>query len=129
MLEADQHPPGLFGSIRRVIDTGVDILQNRLELITVELQQEKCRVVELLILTSAVIFCGFMAVAFLTLTIAWLFSEEKRIYALAGLTLVYLIAAVASILALKGRLKNPPLPFSGTISELKKDRSWLQSRK
>lgn len=129
MVETDPRP-GLFASIRRVIDTGIDILQNRLELLAVELQQEKSRVVQLLILAAAIIFCGFMGVAMLTLTIVMMFPPgPARVYALGGFTLIYLGAAVAAVVVLKGRLKNPPYPFSGTISELKKDRAWLQSKK
>lgn len=129
MVETDSRPPGLFASLRRVVETIVDILQNRLELITVEVQQEKCRVIELLILAAAVIFCGFMAVALLTLTIVLLFAPEARVYALGALTLIYFGAAAAAVFGLKSKLKNPPYPFAGTISELKKDRTWLQSRK
>ena len=126
MIETPLYSPGIFGSVRRVIDTTLAILQNRLELIAVELGEEKSRAISVLVWGALLIFFAFMTVIALTATIVFLLWEHA-LYALAGFTALYLIGAIASMLIVKGKIKNPP-PFAETIAQLKKDREWLKSR-
>jgi len=61
MSEPDQNPAGLFKSVRQLLDTGLAAVQNRLELFVVELKEEKCHVIQILIWASAVILLGLEA--------------------------------------------------------------------
>ena len=53
MGDTDQSSPGLFGSLRRLLDTSLSAVQNRVELFALELREEKCRLIEILIWASA----------------------------------------------------------------------------
>jgi uncharacterized membrane protein YqjE len=61
MAEGD-HSGGLFSSVRRVADTCVSSVHNRVELLAVELQEEKIRLVRLLLWTGAALFAAFLAI-------------------------------------------------------------------
>ena len=53
-------------------------MQTRLELFSVELQEEKCRSVQTMLLTSAVITLTGTALILLTITVVVLFWESAR---------------------------------------------------
>jgi len=125
MSEPDQNPAGLFKSVRQLLDTGLAAVQNRLELFVVELKEEKCHVIQILIWASAVILLGLMAIATATFTIVFLVEESARVFVLAGFCLFYILAAVGAFLGLKKRLKDHALPFGESIAQIKKDRECL----
>ena len=126
MPEPEQNPVGVFKSLRHLLDTGLAAVQNRLEIFVVELKEEKCHVIEILIWASAAIVLGLMAIATATFTIVLLFPERRtQVFVLAGFSLFYILAAVGAFRGLKKRLKDHPLPFAESISQIKKDREWL----
>jgi uncharacterized membrane protein YqjE len=120
-------PPGLLALLRRVLDTGLGTIQNRVELIGIELQEEKLRLVELLLWSAAVVFMAVLGVAVLTVAVALLVGESARPYVLIGAGVLYLAGAALAMTRLRARFKNGPLPLSETASQLKKDREWLAS--
>ena len=116
---------GLFGSVKRLGENALAILQNRLELIAIEFKEEKGRVVSLGIWAAALIFLGFMAIVALMLTLTFIFWEQ-RVAVMAGFCAFFFVGAIGSLFILKSKIKTPP--FSETMAQLKKDREWL-SRK
>ena len=119
---------GMLGSLRRLLDTGLSIGRNRLELLAVELQEEKLRLVQIFILVSAVVAFALMSLTMLSLTLVVLFWESSRLAVLGGLSLLYLLATAAAWRVLSKRLGRQAAPFSGSIAEMKKDKEWLDSR-
>jgi uncharacterized membrane protein YqjE len=122
-------PPGFFGLVRKLALTSLSALENRGELFLVELQEEKNKIIEMFIWVAAVCFLGFMFVVVLTATVILLFPPDLRVYVAGGFCLLYLVGAVLSLLNLKALIKSATLPFQETISEVKKDRQWLESLK
>lgn len=129
MSESDPKAAGLLGSIRRMLDTVLEMLQTRIELFAVELREERVRFLQLLLWAAAVLFSGMMTVLLFTATILLLFEGRARIYAAAAFTVVYLSGALGLFWRLRQRLKNGPQPFAETLSQLKKDRECLKSLK
>ena len=105
---------GLFDSVKQMGDTLLSAASNRLELFTVELQEEKCRVIELLILAAAAVICGLMSLLMVTATVIYLLPARYRWIALVALCIVYLIGTAIAWFGLKKRM-NGPKPFSGTL--------------
>ena len=128
MSDTGQEAGGLFATFRRLLDTGLAAVQNRLELFAVELREEKCRLLEMLLCAAAAFFFGILAVLTVTVTVVVLFQEYAKLL-LAGFSLLYICGAIVSFWLLKKRLKCKPTPFADSIAELKKDREWLQPRK
>jgi|ERR1043166_42730 uncharacterized membrane protein YqjE len=126
--EQDQHT-GVFASLRRMCDTVIAAVYNRVELVAVEAQEEKERLIQLFVLAAVVVFLGNMAVLMLTLTIVYLAGPSARGPLLIALTVLYLAGTVWGYLALRKKLTSSPRVFNDTLSELKKDRDWLINRK
>ena len=117
---------GIWASLKRFLDTLLATAQNRLELFVVELQEEKCRLIEALLCAAAVAAFGMMTLALVTFTVVAIFWENGRIAALVGLSVTYLVVTALAWRALQKRLKSDSA-FSGTLGELKKDRSCLKT--
>ncbi|MEO7413519.1 MAG: phage holin family protein [Opitutaceae bacterium] len=116
---------GLLGSVRALVDNLLRSVHDRIELISVELQEEKQRLIQLFVWISVAIFTGMMALAFASFTLVYLFWESARLIALGGLTLLYTGAAVASVLALRKQIARQSKPFAGTLQELRNDRACI----
>lgn len=123
------NPPGLFSLFRKIGITAFSSLQNRAELLAVELREENLRVVELFIWGLATCFLSMMFLVVATGTVIFLFPAGSRIYAALGFCLVYLVGAVLALLNLKALAKGAATPFSDSIEEIKKDAEWLESLK
>lgn len=117
---------GFLDSFRGLGDSLLATVQDRLELFSVELQEEKFRLILTFIWISAAIFTAMMAVAFASLTLVYLFWESARLYALGGLTLIYTAALVIIIVSFRRFLARQPSPFSATRQEIGKDRTCIR---
>jgi uncharacterized membrane protein YqjE len=125
----DPQAEGVGSPLRRLAESILAVVENRLSLATVELNLEKYQAIEVLFWGAACFSLGFLAMLLLTFTVVVVFWESGRLTVLIGLTLVYLFGAAAAFFALKHRLKSWPTPFTETIAEIKKDRACLKARK
>lgn len=116
---------GVWASLKQVIATLLATAQNRVELFAVELQEEKCRLVESILCAAAVAAFGMMTLTLVTFTLVALFWESGRLIVLVGLSLLYLGGTAWAWRLLQVRLKSRSA-FSGTLGELNKDRAALQ---
>src|SRR2546421_3361175 len=91
MTETDNHSPGLSSLAGRFSRTAIGLLRNRSELLVVEWQEEKARVLEVLVLGVGLLFLGIMGALMLTATVIFLFRPELRVYVAAGVAGVFLI--------------------------------------
>jgi uncharacterized membrane protein YqjE len=126
----ENHEPsdGLLGSLRRLLDIGLGLAQNRLELLSVELQEEKHRLIEVLILTFTAVALGLLALIVFSFTIVVLFWDSARLPVLFVLSVVYMAATVGVCLKLHARIQAGRRPFRTSVDELKKDRECLQPK-
>ncbi len=117
--------PGFTTLLGRLGRTAFGALVNRGELLKLEWQEERARLVELLVWAVGLIFFVMMTVVLLTATILLLVPEDYRVYAAAGFTILYALAAVGAWLAVRSLLDHEP--FSESLAQLKKDRACLDS--
>lgn len=127
-MPTDPPPAGYLSSLRSLGDGLLASVQDRFELFTVELQEEKFRLIQLFVWISAAIFTGMMVIAFASLTLVYFFWESARLAVLGGLTVLYTAAFVAIIVALRRYLARQPKPFAGTLQELGEDRTCIQPK-
>ncbi len=128
MSEDQPRPRGVLESLRRIGDSVIALLQNRLELFGLELQEQKERLVRVLLLAVGLLFLGNMAALVVTVTIVVLAGPEARKPVLIVLSLLYVLATVVAFFVLRKELRAGQPPLSDTVSELKKDRDWLSSQ-
>ena len=101
-------------------------LQQRFELLSVELQEEKFRFIQIVIWICAAGFACVMAMAFASLTLVYVFWESARLAVLGGLALFYTAALVFIVLGFRKYLARQPAPFAATLQELKEDRACFR---
>jgi len=116
-----------MGSLRSLGDGVLASVEDRLELFSAELQEEKFRLIQTVIWICAAAFTGMMAVIFASLTLVYLFWDSARIAVLGGLTAVYAAALVAVVIAFRRFVRRQPRPFEGTLRELREDRSCIRN--
>lgn len=125
MRSSDPAPPDLLGSFRALGEGLLATVQDRVELVSLELQEEKFRLVQTFIWISAAMFAGVMALTFTSLALVYLFWESARLVVLGGLALFYGGASLAIIIAFRRYLARQPRPFANTIEELNEDRACI----
>src|SRR5262245_6948436 len=108
MAEDGNQAPGLVTLVSRLARTSIGAIQNRFELITVEWQEERARLADLLIWIVALLFFGVMTAVLITGTIILVCPEESRIYVAGGFCLLYLIGTIVAWVLLRGLLKREP---------------------
>jgi uncharacterized membrane protein YqjE len=128
MEPATPEPEGYLSSLRSLGDGFLAGVQDRLALFTVELQEEKFRLVQTFIWISAAVFTGMMAVTFASLAVVYVFWESARLAVLVGLAMLYTGALVAIIVAFRRYLALQPSPFAATLQELGEDRECIRAR-
>ncbi len=114
--------------MRRILGSIFSILQTRLELIGIELAEEKERLIAILLLGLASMMLAMMALIGLTALIAIAFWDTWRLQSIAGITIVYAIAALVCGLKVRRGLHHAPLIFEATLHEFEKDREILRSK-
>ena len=117
--------PGLFSAVRRLLNTALAGIENRIELFLVELREERFRIFEVLLLGCAAALLGFMALLTVTVTLVVLFWDSARVQVLVVLSACYSLAAIGVVWRLKLRLRSWS-SFSATLDELKKDRACFE---
>lgn len=129
MNTAPTNHGGWLESLRRIGESLSALLRSRFELFTVELQEEKLRLLDLLIWLglAAAIGVGGVLVAMIAMAF-WLWTTAG--YAgLIGLAAVALAVAGGIIWSIRRKLHTGPTPFAQTVAEFRKDGECLRSDK
>jgi uncharacterized membrane protein YqjE len=127
MEEEDTKQSGVFSAFRRLASTILGLIHNRVELLVVELREERIRLVHVLLLVATIVALGLItlaAAATAALILVWDRFGVGGLFAASGLGLV---ATLLAYWWLRVRLKNWPF-LSATLAELKKDRQCLDTR-
>lgn len=119
---------GILGSPRRLAEAFLSTLQNRVELLALDLDEEKYWLITALIWAALAIFLCILAVLLVLFTIVFLSPERARPYVLLGLCFVLIALALGAVAGLRRQWKEKAIPLSDTLSELKKDLACLRSR-
>ena len=129
-------PAGHFGDAREPVSgplrrLGTSLLtlgRIRLELLAIEVQEEKDRIAGLLLWSVlAALLAGFGLLMLLVLVTVVLW-DSHRLLALGGGSLVLIGAAVFAVLKVKGLVEQPSTLFQSSIAELRQDADALRRR-
>jgi uncharacterized membrane protein YqjE len=123
MADTEPIEGGLAASLRKLFGMGINVLRNRVELLALELHEEKFRLGEVFLMAGTALFLGLMSLILLTGVVLFLFPESYRIYVAAVFGVLYLAAAIGLSLKVKQRLRAPPFPE--TINQIRKDSECL----
>lgn len=125
MLNETPRSRGLFSSLRGLAATGVATLQNRLELFSVELQEEKARVLGLLVYGATALILLATGVVFAAVFITVLLWDSHRLLALGVFSALFLAAGAVALTAARRLAASASRPFEASLAELARDRAAL----
>jgi uncharacterized membrane protein YqjE len=128
MPEAESGASGLLGSLRRMATSLLALLQTRVQLVAIELQEEKLRAINLLVWLTVALALGVAGIL-VSVGILSVFLWQRAGFAgVIGLAVVLLAAAIILLLQLRRRIVQGPDPFATTIQEIGKDLAVLRGR-
>ena len=117
--------PGLIGDVSSLATNGLRAVRTRLELLTIELREEKAWVIRFIVITVTAVYLISFGTLLAILAVSLAMPEATRpvvLGAFAGFMLVAGIGAVAwSVMSAKKRSH----PFQDTIATLKRDEQSL----
>jgi uncharacterized membrane protein YqjE len=113
--------PGLLDAGLRVVGNVFAMLQNRIELASLELGEAGDRLVTAIIASFAVVLLVFGALAALSAWVAAALWDSVGLAVLGWLALAYGAAAAVLIVWLRAQLRDAPTPLAETLAELAKD--------
>ncbi len=118
--------PRLAASLHGIIDAGLATVQTRLELLSLEVQEEKLRITSLAV---NVVLCGLLlgfGLVFLMVFLTVLYWDEHRLLALGISTAVCLGGGVLAATNSARELKRGSRLFAASLSELARDRDAVR---
>lgn len=116
----------MLSSARRLGGTLVAMLHTRLELASVELQEEAQRLLGYLVWALLSLFLLGVAIVMVALFVVALFWDSYRLEAIGGMALLFGAAAALIALKLKASIAAKPRLMADTVAELRKDANMLR---
>ncbi|MGP1678697.1 MAG: phage holin family protein [Burkholderiales bacterium] len=117
---------GLLHSIKHLAGTVLGAAHTRLEILATEIEEERLRLEQLLLLALGALFCLGMALALCVTFVLIYFWDTHRLLAVGLLAAAFMAMAAALVWILRATVKTRPKPFAITRSELAKDDAMLR---
>ena len=114
------------GTLKRLGETALSTLHNRLELLTLELKEEKYWLTHTLLFASFALVFGLLSIVAILVTVAFLTPAEARPWVMGGICVVCLGGTAFCAIMLQKKLQREP-PLKDTLAELKKDIECLKT--
>jgi uncharacterized membrane protein YqjE len=119
---------GLSGTAGRFSGIAGQVLQDRLELLALELREAKIRFIQALLLACMGVVFFLFGLLLLVLACLYVLPVEWRLYGLAGAALISLVAGSVVFMILRRHLVRKPLAFDQSLTELQKDMKCFSTR-
>ncbi len=117
---------GILDSVRSFLASWIAIIKTRVEIISVEIEEQREWLEQLVLLAVGAAFCLSMGLILLTLFVVVLFWDNHPLAVLGAFTIIYLGGGLALWLTLRQKIRTKPRLFSTTAAELGKDYATLQ---
>lgn len=118
-------PPGLIASLGNITRNSLGLVLTRLELAALELAEVRNHLLQLVLVFALAVVAGCFALAYGTVTIAYLAWDALGWKILPLITGVFLLIAVGLMLYARGLIRSGKLSMPATMAELKSDRDML----
>ncbi len=118
-------PPGLIASLGNIARNSIGLVLTRLELAALELSQVRNHLLQLVLVFALAVVAGCFALAYGTVTLAYLAWDAIGWKILPIITGVFLLIAIGLIVYARGMIRSGKLSMPATMAELKSDRDML----
>jgi len=126
--QANNTGKGLFESLSALSATLVAMLYTRLDLLSLDLEEERAHAILQLVLALTALFFVGVGVVLAALLLVVVYWETQRILVLATLAGSFLLAGLVVAGFALHKVRTKPRLFAASLSELHKDRQQLESR-
>ncbi len=124
----DAPEAGLIASLTRAATASIELARARLELVSVEIEEQIEYAAKLLLWGAAAIYFASLTLLLLAFTVVIAFWDTHRLLAAWLVTAVFALGAIGAALAARGHLRHRPHFLSATTGELKKDADALGAK-
>ena len=122
-------PQRMSSSLRGLASTVLELVQIRLELLSIEAQEEVLRVGALLVYGAIAVAFLSLGVVLLALLITVALWDTHRLLALGVFTGLFLVTGGVAAWLARERVRSGTYLFSASVEELRKDRDGLRATK
>ncbi len=116
------------GAAGRYSDIAFKTLQDRLELLALELREAKIHFIQALLLVCIGVVFALLSLGLIVTAGLYILPSEWQLVGLAVLALVSMLAAIIIFIVLYRRLGRKPLAFAQSLAELKKDAACFSTK-
>ncbi|ARU31312.1 hypothetical protein CAP31_06205 [Sulfuriferula sp. AH1] len=116
---------GLLDSLRMLARSLIAILHTRMELLAIDLEEERERLSTLIALLLMALFFIGLGIVLSTLLIIVMFWDTHRLQVLAGLTGLFLVGGMVAIWTALQKIRTLPRIFAATLAVLYRDSTRL----
>ena len=120
-----QERTGFIGDVASLASNGLRALRSRLELLTIELKEEKAWVVRFIVVALAAVYLISFGTLLAILALSLAMPESARPAVLGGFGGFMLAAGIGSVIWMVKAAKKRAPPFQDTIATLKRDEQAL----
>jgi uncharacterized membrane protein YqjE len=117
---------GLFASLKRLLGTVLGIVSTRMELLANEWQEERMRLMRMLVLALLAVFFVCMAAVLFAIFVVAAFWHDYPLLAISVLSLSFFVLSGLCAISLRRLLRQRPVLFSASLAELRRDRFELE---
>ena len=117
---------GLFAALKGIAATLLASGKTRLELLGNEIEEEKLRAMQLLLLAQGMVYCFGVGVILLVALISVVFWDN-RLVVLGVFALLFLLAGGFFLARFKKATQRPDRVFAASLAELKEDLRQLKA--
>ena len=122
-------PQRFSSSVRGLASTVLELVQIRLELFSIEAQEEVLRVGALLVYGAVAVAFLSLGVVLLALLITVALWDTHRLLALGVFTGLFLVTGGVAAWLARERVRSGTYLFSASVEELRQDREGLRAAK
>ena len=117
---------GLLYSVKHLATSLLAAARTRLEILVTEIEEERVRLEQMLLVALGAVFCLGMGVVLSVFFVVVLFWDTHRLAAVGSLAGGFLALGVVLGLVLRDKAKSRPRLFAATRGELAKDQAVLR---
>ena len=125
MSSTNADNPPTTPSLSRLGAAALGLLHSHVELLGLELQEQKNRSLQALALAALALLCAWLLLIGLSALVLIALWDDYRLHSIIGLCLLYSLLLLLSLWRLRTLLNSAANPFSATLSELARDRERL----
>lgn len=118
--------PGLFASVKGLLGTSLTLLQTRLQLLATELEEERQRLLALLLWGAVAVLALGAGLLFLAIFLTVLFWDSQRLLVLGIFSALFLVLGLVAVYLTWRLGRSPSGLFAASMAELSRDRAALR---